>query len=98
MSLVPHIESNTVSTAGGPDQPVPPAPVTTPLIAAIEPAAYDGSPTLTAWTWSWAKTGGSLVELADALRVAAQIRSHGGLAAGAHAGVDPPRALALLSD
>ncbi len=95
MSLIPRIESNTVNTAGGPLQAAPPpVPVETPAIAAVE---YDGSPPLAAWTWSWAKTGGSLVDLADALRKAQDLRMGPGLSAGAHAGLVPHRALALLS-
>ena len=58
-----------------------------------EPARYDGSPPLAAWTWSWAQAGGSLVDLAQALQIAQRITP----SPAAHTDVDAQRTLALLS-
>ena len=62
--------------------------------AQSEPARYDGTPPLAAWTWSWAQAGGSLVDLAQALQTAQRITP----SATAHTGVDAQRTLALLTD
>ncbi len=97
MSLIPRIEANTSTTSGGPSLAAPAAPVAAAQSAATAPAQYDGSPPLTAWTWSWAKTGGSLTDLADALARAQDLRVSRVLDPAAHADVDAQRALALLS-
>lgn len=97
MELVPRIDSNAIGTAIAPVPPATAPPVAPPHEAGGEPAAYDGSPPLTAWAWSWAQAGGSLTDLADALATAHELRASAPLTPTAHGRVDGQRTLALLA-
>ena len=94
MSLIPRLTGSTMEEQGTPlAVPAPRVSQTpaAPIDAAVD--RYDGSPPLTAWTWSWAQHGGSLVDLAQALAIAHQITP----SAAAHASVAPERTLALIN-
>ena len=93
MTLIPRLTGSNIEQHSTPVAAPSARPAHEPRARQSEPARYDGSPPLAAWTWSWAQSGGSLVDLAQALQTAQRITA----SPAAHTGVDAQRTLALLS-